>query len=242
MSDDEEEKRHSTRRRRGRGAPRRGSCRGGGLLVLAGCGGGALLHATRGRCPPRRRGCAADGLPARREEAAEDGEPLPRSPPPRSRGGSEKTIFPGRRSGGSRGSRKPHQAGPQLSPEERAAEAGRCARREGRAGANNGPRPRPRSTDRDRHAAGGARANAAKVRQGIVVSDKGEKSITVGSTSSVVTRPTRRWCAVAHSARPRRAQRGQRGRRRAAGRDPATVEDQALAPGRGRGEGEVSAT
>ena len=32
---------------------------------------------------------------------------------------------------------------------------------------------------RHRHAAGRARANAAKVRQGIVVSDKGEKSITV---------------------------------------------------------------
>jgi small subunit ribosomal protein S17 len=76
-------------------------------------------------------------------------------------------------------SRRPHEAGPQMSPEERAAKrladrkkrAGE--RRKGRAGAKakheSGTGTPPASRD----------ANAAKVRQGIVVSDKGEKSITV---------------------------------------------------------------
>ncbi len=76
-------------------------------------------------------------------------------------------------------SRRPHEAGPALSTEERAAKrladrkkrAGE--RRKGRAGAKakheSGTGTPPASRD----------ANAAKVRQGIVVSDKGEKSITV---------------------------------------------------------------
>jgi small subunit ribosomal protein S17 len=77
-------------------------------------------------------------------------------------------------------SRRPHEAGPQLGPEERAAKRveGRSRKaalrrkqrvegRTGRDGKGTGTAP----SERD--------ANAAKVRQGIVVSDKAEKSITV---------------------------------------------------------------
>src|SRR5262249_31929178 len=45
---------------------------------------------------------------------------------------------------------------------------------------------------------------------------------------------------LAHSPRSRRAQRGRRGRHGAHRRDPTAVEDQALAPGRGPGEGKVT--
>jgi small subunit ribosomal protein S17 len=76
-------------------------------------------------------------------------------------------------------SRRPHEAGPQLSPEERAAKrladrkAAAAERRKGRAVAKAKHQPgtgTPVATPEP---------NAAKVRQGIVVSDKGEKSITV---------------------------------------------------------------
>jgi small subunit ribosomal protein S17 len=76
-------------------------------------------------------------------------------------------------------SRRPHEAGPQLSADERAAKrladrkAAAAVRRKNRAAAK-AKRVAGTGTpvaDRD--------ANAAKVRQGIVVSDKGEKSITV---------------------------------------------------------------
>jgi small subunit ribosomal protein S17 len=76
-------------------------------------------------------------------------------------------------------SRRPHEAGPQLGPEERAAK--RAERRRAKAGL----RRKTRSTAKAKHQAGSGTpvaehdANAAKVRQGIVVSDKGEKSITV---------------------------------------------------------------
>lgn len=77
-------------------------------------------------------------------------------------------------------SRQTHEAKPQLGPEERAAQ--REAARKARAGERRKGRQGARAKK------GGARAgtpaaehtpNAAKVRQGIVVSDKGEKSITV---------------------------------------------------------------
>ncbi len=77
-------------------------------------------------------------------------------------------------------SRRPHEAGPQLSPEERVAQRAdarsrkaqlrrkqRSEARSKRDGAGTGTPPAERV------------ANAAKVRQGIVVSDKAEKSITV---------------------------------------------------------------
>jgi len=76
-------------------------------------------------------------------------------------------------------SRRPHEAGPELSPEERAAK--RLADRRAAAAT----RRRTRAAAKAKHEAGAGTApaerdaNAAKVRQGIVVSDKGEKSITV---------------------------------------------------------------
>ena len=76
-------------------------------------------------------------------------------------------------------SRRPHEAGPQLSPEERAAK--RLQDRKAQAA----QRRKTRATVKGKHQAGTGTpaaerdANAAKVRQGIVVSDKGEKSITV---------------------------------------------------------------
>ena len=76
-------------------------------------------------------------------------------------------------------SRRAHEAGPQLSPEERAAK--RLADRKAAAA----ERRKTRAAAKAKHEAGTGTpqterdANAAKVRQGIVVSDKGEKSITV---------------------------------------------------------------
>jgi small subunit ribosomal protein S17 len=76
-------------------------------------------------------------------------------------------------------SRRPHEAGPQLSPEERAAKrladrkAAAAVRRKTRASAKAKHQPGAGTEAAERD------ANAAKVRQGIVVSDKGEKSITV---------------------------------------------------------------
>jgi small subunit ribosomal protein S17 len=77
-------------------------------------------------------------------------------------------------------SRKPHEAGPQLSPEERAAK-----RAEGRK-AKAAMRRKERADAKAEKSGAGTGTpvaertpNAAKVRQGIVVSDKGQKSITV---------------------------------------------------------------
>jgi small subunit ribosomal protein S17 len=76
-------------------------------------------------------------------------------------------------------SRRPHEAGPALTPEERAAQ--RLADRKLAAAV----RRKNRAAAKAKHDAGTGTpvaerdANAAKVRQGIVVSDKGEKSITV---------------------------------------------------------------
>jgi len=76
-------------------------------------------------------------------------------------------------------SRKPHKAKPQQSPEERKAE--RLAERK-RRGAE---RRKERAAAKKKKTPGTGTppaekvANAAKVRQGIVISDKGQKSITV---------------------------------------------------------------
>jgi small subunit ribosomal protein S17 len=76
-------------------------------------------------------------------------------------------------------SRRPHKPGPQQSPEDRAAE--RLAVRKRKAEERRKERA---AAKKDRTAGTGTPraekdANAAKVRQGIVVSDKGQKSITV---------------------------------------------------------------
>jgi small subunit ribosomal protein S17 len=76
-------------------------------------------------------------------------------------------------------SRQPHQAGPQLGPDERAAK--RAEERRAKAGL----RRKQRADAKAEKSGGGGtppaerEANAAKIRQGIVVSDKGDKSITV---------------------------------------------------------------
>jgi len=76
-------------------------------------------------------------------------------------------------------SREPHKAGPQRTVEERVAE------REARRKAKAGERRKERAALKAEHKAGTGTppaerdANAAKVRQGIVVSNKGDKSITV---------------------------------------------------------------
>jgi small subunit ribosomal protein S17 len=76
-------------------------------------------------------------------------------------------------------SREPHKAGPQQTIEERA--AARAARRKQKAN----ERRKERAAMKAEHKAGTGTAaaerdaNAAKVRQGIVVSNKGDKSITV---------------------------------------------------------------
>ncbi|MBW8059140.1 MAG: 30S ribosomal protein S17 [Solirubrobacterales bacterium] len=77
-------------------------------------------------------------------------------------------------------SRRPHKAGSQLSPDERAAKRAESRkvkaglRRKERAAAKAKKGEAGAGTPPAEHA-----ANAAKVRQGVVVSDKGEKSITV---------------------------------------------------------------
>jgi small subunit ribosomal protein S17 len=76
-------------------------------------------------------------------------------------------------------SRRPHEAKPQMSAEERTAKRAETRkkrageRRKGRAAAKAKHEPGTGTPPAERD------ANAAKVRQGIVVSDKGEKSITV---------------------------------------------------------------
>ncbi len=103
-------------------------------------------------------------------------------------------------------SRRPHEAGPALSVEERAAK--RLADR--KAAAAHGARRR--AAIKATHEAGTGTPvaerdpNAAKVRQGIVVSDKGEKSITV-QIDIVRRHPTYEKVdpSLAHAARARRA-------------------------------------
>ena len=121
------------------------------------------------------------------EESADDGEGG--EPPPADQGSAEapppaeenpEDDLPWKERRRLEKSRGPHEAGPQLSPEERAGKRAevrrtkaelrrkqRAAARAERGAAGTGTPP----AERD--------ANAAKVRQGIVVSDKGEKSITV---------------------------------------------------------------
>lgn len=76
-------------------------------------------------------------------------------------------------------SRRPHKAGPQLSVEERAAQRAEGRKRQAAL------RRKQRSAAKAEKSTGTGTppaeraANAAKVRQGIVVSDKGQKSITV---------------------------------------------------------------
>ncbi len=134
---------------------------------------------------------AAPGSEA--EEAAADGEAQPEADDDRNLTPSEEAEGPAAAADAGDGddlpwkvrtrlerSRRPHEARPQRSPEERQAERGDARRRKA------GLRRRERAAGRQKTGERGTgtppadrASNAAKVRQGIVVSDKGEKSITV---------------------------------------------------------------
>jgi small subunit ribosomal protein S17 len=110
---------------------------------------------------------AAEDAPAPAEAKAEESEPNPEDELP----WKEKRRL--------EKSRRPHKAGSQQSPEER--KAARLAerkrrgveRRKERAAAKKKKTPGTGTPPAEKD------ANAAKIRQGIVVSDKGQKSITV---------------------------------------------------------------
>jgi small subunit ribosomal protein S17 len=120
---------------------------------------------------------------ASEEEASlDDSSDAPSDEPAAEGGGdsSEEDELPWKEKRRLEKSRKPHQAGPKLSIEERAAK--RVEARKAKATLRRKQRAEAKAK---RGAAGTGTppaertANAAKVRQGIVVSDKGEKSITV---------------------------------------------------------------
>ena len=106
---------------------------------------------------------------------------MPPRLPARDRAGSARTIFPGRSGAGSSARAARARPKPTLTPEERAAaRVARRARRRPPNGARSGPRTKAKKGEAGTGTPAAEReANAAKVRQGIVVSNKGEKSITV---------------------------------------------------------------
>jgi small subunit ribosomal protein S17 len=111
---------------------------------------------------------------------AEEETPAPAAAPEESADeGSPEDDLPWKERRRLQKSRRPHEAGPQLSVEERAAKRGEdrkrqaAERRKGRAVA------KAKRTSGTGTPVAERDPNAAKVRQGIVVSDKGEKSITV---------------------------------------------------------------
>jgi small subunit ribosomal protein S17 len=115
----------------------------------------------------------ADAPAPEEEKAAKDEAPAAESEP------NPEDDLPWKEKKRLEGSRKPHKAKPQQSPEER--KAARLAERK-RRGAE---RRKERAAAKKKKTPGTGTppaekdANAAKVRQGIVVSDKGQKSITV---------------------------------------------------------------
>jgi small subunit ribosomal protein S17 len=126
---------------------------------------------------------AGEGTPS-----SPDGEPTPTPPTGEESGpaeapaeeGSPEDDLPWKERRRLERSRRPHEAGPQRSPEERVAE--RAAARKRRAGLRRTERAAAKAkkgTAGTGTPAAERVGNAAKVRQGIVVSDKGEKSITV---------------------------------------------------------------
>jgi large subunit ribosomal protein L14 len=126
------------------------------------------------------------------------------------------------------------QTRPQRTPEERYAE--RQAERQAKAGRRRARRASERTKDAERRAARGPaeplapvhppKEGSRRVRQGIVVSDKADKTITV----RIALREDR--AQLEHRPRARREQRRQRRRRGARDREPSAVADQALGAGR----------
>ena len=111
----------------------------------------------------------------------------------------------------------------------------RAARDRGRRGDREGER----LMAADKVATGGERA-ARKVREGVVASTAMDKTVVVTVTTASPTRATRRrWSSDQPPLRARREQRAPRRRPGPHRRDPPAVEAEAVAAGRGPGEGEV---
>lgn len=113
------------------------------------------------------------------DETSEAAGPVPSSTPPADEASDPGDELPWKEKKRLEASRKPHKARPQQTPEER--KAARLAerkkrgaeRRKERAGAKAKKTPGTGTPRAEKD------ANAAKIRQGIVVSDKGQKSIVV---------------------------------------------------------------
>jgi small subunit ribosomal protein S17 len=122
---------------------------------------------------------AADEAPAEEADAPAEEEPAAEEAAAEEPA-SEEEELPWKERRRLERSRRPHEAGPQLSPEERAEKRSETRRR------TAAVRGKQRAAKRAKRSGGGTgtpraerESNAAKVRQGVVVSDKGEKSITV---------------------------------------------------------------
>jgi len=120
----------------------------------------------------------AEEVPAAEEKAAEP-EAAAEAPAAEEAEANPEDELPWKERRRLQRSRRPHEAGPQLSVEERAAR--RAEERQRQAAARRKQRAEARA---EKEAGTGTPpaerdANAAKMRQGIVVSDKGQKSITV---------------------------------------------------------------
>jgi small subunit ribosomal protein S17 len=123
---------------------------------------------------------AAEEAPAVEETPAEEAPVAEAAPPAPAAEPDPEDDLPWKERRRLQRSRRPHKAGDSLSPEERAAK--RAETRKAKAA----ERSRERAKAKAKKGAAGTGtpvaehdANAAKVRQGIVVSDKGNKSITV---------------------------------------------------------------
>jgi small subunit ribosomal protein S17 len=124
----------------------------------------------------------AEETPAAEEPAAEAGDDAPAAAEPAAPEASEPdplAELPWKERARLLRSREPHEPGPQQSPEERA--AGREQRRQRKAAERRKERAAAKSEKTSGTGTPEAErdANAPKVRQGVVVSDKGDKSITV---------------------------------------------------------------
>ena len=151
---------------------------------------------TRENAGPKRLTDEEAVPPRRPRAAAEDAgrrSPGAGGPPSRIRW----TTFPGRNAAAFSSRASPHEAGPQQTHRgarrrAREARAAKAVPRRKRRAAR-----RPSTTSRHRHPGRpSTRPNAAKIRQGIVVSDKTTRRSPSRSTSPAVTRSTRRSSAT----------------------------------------------
>jgi small subunit ribosomal protein S17 len=139
--------------------------------------------AAEDEAPAEEEPAAAEEAPAAEEETSSEepaAEEAPLAEDAPAEDGSPEDDLPWKERKRLERSRRPSEAGPQLSPEERAAK-----RAEGRK-AKAAMRRKERAAAKAEKGEAGTGTpvaertpNAAKVRQGIVVSDKGQKSITV---------------------------------------------------------------